>query len=63
MAHDANQHPHRPEARPGTREGDGHVNKGRLIFREQHPFDPLKDRATAQLTHKGGIGDARTEHY
>lgn len=53
----------RPEARLTTREGEGHVNKGPLIFREKWPYDPNKDAATRMMTHKGGIGDARTEHY
>lgn len=52
-----------PEARPAGRDDWRLVNKGALVFREQHPADPLKDEATRILTHRGGLGDARTEHY
>ena len=52
-----------PEARPTSRDDWRLVNKGLLIFREQQPHDPLKDAATRILTHRGGLGDARTEHY
>lgn len=52
----------RPEPRPFLR--DQHQgNMGELVYRERHPYDPLKDEATKILTHRGGLGDARTEHY
>lgn len=60
-----NRQPGRPEPRPVDR-GPKQINKGRLIFREQFAFEarsPQGDKPGQQLGHKGGLGDARTEHY
>ncbi len=52
----------RPTARSTTR--DQHrVNRGELVFPEQHPSDPLEDEDTKIATHRGGLGTARTEFY
>lgn len=52
----------RPDMQPAQR--DQHqANRGLLVFAEQHPNDPLADEATQILTHRGGLGDARTEFY
>lgn len=51
-----------PEGKPGDTTQKV-PNKGEIIFAEKHPANPLKDALTREMSHRGGLADARTEHY